>query len=77
MTRKVTYAKTQTGLFAPNIGDLGTVFPPQSKTLAGLSMELNVADSLVITFSYGGRNHNILVPAANVVLASFVTVEST
>jgi hypothetical protein len=72
MKRKVIYAKLQTGVFVPGAGDLGTVFPPKSKTFKELSMELSHADSLIVKFKYNEIKMSLMIPAANVVVASFV-----
>ena len=76
MSNKVVYAKTQTNIFVPGAGDLGTVFPPQGKTLAGLTMELDDNGSLVLKFKYNARNHKLVVSSANLVVSSLVSEEN-
>lgn len=67
--RKVTYARVHQDLYVPNAGSLGNVFPPQSKTLDGLSMSSEPnSGNLVIKFAYRGIANEILIPSANVVL---------
>ena len=66
---KVIYAKLQTPFFSPGTGELGTVFPPQGKTLSELDM-VKTVDGVEITFKYNARNQRIFIPNANLVGAS-------
>lgn len=66
MSRKVTYAKLHHPLFIPGIGELGSVFPPQSKTLSGLSMEVDENLNLTLSFKHTGVEREAGVPAATV-----------
>jgi hypothetical protein len=77
MKRIVKYAKTQTALFMPGAGELGSVFPSPAKTLKDLHMELSQNDSLVIHFTYVGKKFSVLVPSANVTLALFSEVSES
>ena len=67
--KKVLYARFHAGVYIPGAGDLGSVFPPQTKTLENLDMSID-ADGLTIKFLYRGIKTAVLVPSANVVLAS-------
>ena len=73
--RKVRYARTHQGLHVPGAGDLGNVFPPQSKTLSNLEMTIDEL-GLHISFEYKKLKNEILVPSANVVLASLFPEEA-
>lgn len=74
MNRKVLYARLQTNAYLPGAGELGSVFPSQTKTLDNLNMSVS-ALGLEISFSYRGLNKNALVPLANVVLMDVVPEE--
>lgn len=63
----IKYAKLQTGLFVPNLGDIGTTLPPQ-KTFDSFEMSLKGEWLLVDATNKHGRVQ-MLVPSTNVVLA--------
>lgn len=67
MNRKITYARLHQNGYAPGVGELGNTFPPQSKTLEGLSMEVAV-EGLYMTFLYKGIRQELLVPLANIIM---------
>jgi hypothetical protein len=71
MSRQVLYAKLQTAFFSPGTGDLGLVFPPAGKTLSNLTMNTTF-EGLDIQFKYNMRDHEVLIPYANVVGMSLV-----
>lgn len=56
-TRKVTYARLYENVHVNGlVGDLGNVFPSQSKTLEGLEMVTNEYGILDIKFRFRGEN---------------------
>lgn len=69
MGRSVTYARLHGNAYAPGVGELGNVFPSQSKTLDGLTMTTTDL-GLSMEFSYKGVRHELLVPSANIVIMS-------
>lgn len=75
MNKKVIYAKLQTEAHVPSAGGLGTVFPPQSKTLEHLSMTA-LESVLSISFTYRGVKKELLVPYGNVVLMEVAPSDS-
>lgn len=72
MNRKVKYARLQTGMYIPGLtGELGTVLPPQNKTLDNLVMTA-FESGIIVDFSYKGTNKSILIPYGNLVLADLI-----
>ncbi len=69
MHKNISYARLQTEAYLPQVGGLGTVFPPNqgSKTLKDLTMAYE-GHTLSISFEYLNLKHEILVPMGNVVL---------
>lgn len=74
MNRKVIYARLHQGAYAPGAGELGSVFPPQSKTLENLNLTA-VDQGLIIDFTYRGIKQELLVPSANIVIMSLAPEE--
>lgn len=66
MAKKVTYAKLHGEVFAPGLGNLGSVLPPQSKRIPGFEMEYD-ADGLKVT----SKGVKFLVPPSSVLLVVF------
>lgn len=67
MNRAVTYARLQTNLYAPGVGELGTVLPHPSKTFDNFNMTATDND-LLVSFLYKGKHWEILVPKTNVAI---------
>jgi hypothetical protein len=65
--RAVKYARLQTNAYVVGAGELGTVFPPQTKVLEGLTMAVSDL-GLMISFKYQGHTKELLIPLANVSL---------
>lgn len=74
MNRRVIYARLQTAGYLPSVGDLGLVFPSQTKTMDNLIMT-STPDGLHVQFSYRGFNKELLIPPANVVLMELAPEE--
>lgn len=74
MLKKVVYARLQTEAYVTGAGSLGTVFPPQSKTLEGLDMSVEEV-GLTIKFTYRGFKKELLIPLGNVVLMEVISEE--
>lgn len=74
MFRKVLYARFHQTIYSPGAGDLGNVFPPQSKTLEGLSMR-STDQGLLAAFAYKGIKNEILIPFPNIVILSLAPEE--
>lgn len=62
----IKYAKVQTGLFIPGLGEMGTTLPP-SKTFSKFVMSLS-NEGLLIETAFQNRSETWSVPYANVVL---------
>lgn len=67
MSRKVTYARLHQTAYIPGAGEVGNVFPPQSKTLENLEMTSTI-EGLTVTFQYRGARIEALIPSANVII---------
>ncbi len=66
MSRKVEYARTHQGVYVPDAGELGSTFPPQSKTLDNLTMHTDHL-GLLLSFTYRGKHKEVIIPSANVI----------
>ena len=65
MSRTVLYARTQTNVYIPGVGELGNTFPSQGKTLENLHMTATEL-GLILSFKYKGFVKEALIPSANV-----------
>lgn len=74
MSRKVTYARFHQNLYVPGAGELGTVFPPNTKTLENLSMTAE-KEGLYISFIYKALKTELLIPLANVSIMTLALLE--
>lgn len=74
MSRKVSYARTHQNVHVPHTGELGNVFPPQSKTLENLTMTVD-SMGLTIEFTFKGLKQELLIPSANVVIMRLLPEE--
>lgn len=75
MNRRVTFARLHQNIHLPGAGELGNTLPPSSKTLNNLVMTF-VDAGLVVKFSYNRINSELLIPAANVAVASLAPEEA-
>ena len=67
MSRKVHYARLQTGAYVVGAGELGTVLPPNTKTLSELTMHTSES-ALHVNFIYRGIKKELMIPFGNVIL---------
>lgn len=65
--REVTYAKFHSGLFIPSLGTIGDTLPSSSKSF-DLKMHMT-SDGLFLKIRQAGKQTEVLVPSANVMLA--------
>lgn len=67
MNKKVTYARFHQSVYVPGLGELGTVLPPQHKTLDNVTMT-STDHGLHVTSGLKGRGVEFLIPSANIVI---------
>lgn len=66
--REVTFLRLHNSLHIPGLGDIGSVFPPQNRTVESVVMTA-VAEGVVIELKVKGSHAEILVTPGNILLA--------